>query len=540
MHPYAIVGIGIAVVLVLIIKFRINAFIALIAAALTVSFLCEGDISQKVPRVAEAFGTAAGKIGLVIGFAAVIGEAMMRSGAADRIVQAFLALMGARRAPWALMGSGFVLSVPVFFDTVFYLLVPLARSLYQRTRKNFLLYVLAISAGGAITHTLVPPTPGPLVMASTLGVSVGLMIVIGGIVALPAAVAGILFARFLDGRVEIASLKNDDSEGTAEGSDDEEKSDESTEAPFGSDVPLWEALLPVILPVILISGDTIVDTLREKGDTVTVHWVDGDEIHVTHKDIKVDGVAQPMPLSAELFGEDVKIGNSKTLKLTFEKDDKGKKIGIESAEKFVPNSYNDWKKITAVTGNAALALGISMVISVVTWVRLRKPGGDDFSKALETALLSGGLVILITAAGGAFGAMLKETNIANTIQEQAQGTKVLGIVSLFLAFGLAALLKVAQGSSTAAMIVVSGMIASMGLTSESLGFNLVYICTAIGAGSCIGSWMNDSGFWIVAKMSGLSEKEALKTWTPMLALLGVVSMVVTIILTFVLPLTNVT
>lgn len=539
MHPYAIVGIGIAVVLVLIIKFRINAFIALIAAALTVSFLCDGDMSVKVPRVAEAFGTAAGKIGLVIGFAAVIGEAMMRSGAADRIVQAFLAIMGAKRAPWALMGSGFVLSVPVFFDTVFYLLVPLARSLYQRTRKNFLLYVLAISAGGAITHTLVPPTPGPLVMASTLGVSVGLMIVIGGIVALPAAIAGIMFAKFLDGRVEIASLKDDSGEQPAP-PENNDGSEGSSEVPFGSDVPLWEALLPVLLPVVLISGDTIVDTLREKGDTVTVHWVDGDEIHVTHKDIKVDGVAKPLPLDKKFFGDDVSIGDSATVKLTFEKDDSGKRIGIESAEEFVPNSYNDWKKITAVTGNAALALGISMILSVITWVRLRKPVGDDFSKALETALLSGGLVILITAAGGAFGAMLKETGIASTIQSQAQGTNVLGYVSLFLAFGLAALLKVAQGSSTAAMIVVSGMIASMGLTSESLGFNLVYICTAIGAGSCIGSWMNDSGFWIVAKMSGLSEKEALKTWTPMLALLGVVSMVVTIILTFVLPLTSVT
>ena len=195
MHPVLIVAIGIAIVLLLIIKFRINAFIALIAAALAVSFLCDGSAGSKVPRVAEEFGKAAGKIGLVIGFAAVIGEAMMRSGAADRIVQAFLALMGARRAPWALMGSGFVLSVPVFFDTVFYLLVPLARSLYAKTKKNFLLYVLAISAGGAITHTLVPPTPGPLIMASTLGVSVGLMIVIGGLVALPAAVFGIFFSK---------------------------------------------------------------------------------------------------------------------------------------------------------------------------------------------------------------------------------------------------------------------------------------------------------------------------------------------------------
>ena len=101
---------------------------------------------------------------------------------------------------------------------------------------------------------------------------------------------------------------------------------------------------------------------------------------------------------------------------------------------------------------------------------------------------------------------------------------------------MAALLKVAQGSSTTAMITVSAMMASFGLSETDLGFNMVYICTAIGAGSCIGSWMNDSGFWIVAKMSGLSETEALKTWTPMLALLGVVSLAMTILLSKTLPL----
>ena len=114
----------------------------------------------------------------------------MASGAADRIVQSFLKVLGEKRSSWALMGSGFVLSVPVFFDTVFYLLVPLARSLFRRTNANYLLYILAISAGGAITHTLVPPTPGPLVMATTLSIDIGVMILIGAIVAFPAAVAG--------------------------------------------------------------------------------------------------------------------------------------------------------------------------------------------------------------------------------------------------------------------------------------------------------------------------------------------------------------
>ncbi|MGB4741765.1 MAG: hypothetical protein WBH50_26510, partial [Fuerstiella sp.] len=115
MSSFVVVAIGISIVLGLIIGLRINAFIALIVAALAVSFLAADPVPEdgaepvpvslktKLSRVSEEFGISAGKIGLVIGFAAVIGEAMMRSGAADRIVMAFLSVLGVRRAPWALM-----------------------------------------------------------------------------------------------------------------------------------------------------------------------------------------------------------------------------------------------------------------------------------------------------------------------------------------------------------------------------------------------------------------------------------------------------
>jgi len=461
MHPYLIVIIGILIVLGLIIFLRINAFIALISAALVVSFLAPGPIQEKVSRVAVAFGDSAGKIGLVIAFAAVIGEAMMLSGAADRIVHAFLRLLGAKRASLALMSSGFILSVPVFFDTVFYLLVPLARSLYRTTRKNYLLYVCAIAAGGAITHTLVPPTPGPLAMAANLNISVGLMMAVGLLVATPAALVAFLVAQWMDQNISIEKLPTF----TDEESSDEAMAQRQQEI---SRVPLIEALLPVLLPVILISGDTVVGAL----------------------------------------------------------------IKEESPQQILV----DIKQFTEVLGNPSLALLLSMVLSIVTWVRLKHPNAKVFTSAVENALLSGGLVILITAAGGAFGAMLKATDVAPTIQKAFGGTGATGLIALLLGFGLATVLKIAQGSSTTAMITVSGMMAAMELTKEKLGFNPVYLATSIGAGSLIGSWMNDSGFWIFSRMSGLSEAEALKTWTPLLVVLGLVSLATTILLSIVLPL----
>jgi gluconate:H+ symporter, GntP family len=461
MHPYLIVIIGILIVLGLIIVLRINAFIALISAALVVSFLAPGPIEQKVSRVAVAFGENAGKIGLVIGFAAVIGEAMMLSGAADRIVHAFLRVLGAKRAPLALMSSGFLLSVPVFFDTVFYLLVPLAKSLYRTTRKNYLLYLCAIVAGGACTHTLVPPTPGPLAVAATLNISIGLMMVVGTMVAIPSAIAGLIVSAYMNRKITIANPPVFS----------EEESTEEAMAKRQAEimrVPLVEALLPVLLPVLLISGDTIVDALKP-----------------------AEG----------------------------------------------PSIWASIKPWTQLLGNPSLALLVSMAISTITWVRLKRPRAYEFTDSVERALLSAGLVILITAAGGAFGAMLKATNIATTIQESFGEGGATGLVSILLAFGLAALLKVAQGSSTTAMITVSAMMAAMGLTTEQLGYNPVYLATSIAGGSLIGSWMNDSGFWIFARMGGLTETEALKTWTPLLLVLGTVSLITTILLSIVMPLT---
>ncbi|MFG0262578.1 MAG: GntP family permease, partial [Novipirellula sp. JB048] len=172
--PVIILVVGIVSVLGMIIGLKLNAFLALILSALIISLLVglseEGSATASMDAVVSAFGSSAGSIGIVIAMAAIIGKCMLDSGAADRIVRSAVRVTGEKKASLGLMVSGFVLAVPVFFDTVFYLLVPLARSLHRRTNKNYLRYLMAIATGGAITHTLVPPTPGPLLVSSILGV----------------------------------------------------------------------------------------------------------------------------------------------------------------------------------------------------------------------------------------------------------------------------------------------------------------------------------------------------------------------------------
>ena len=450
MHPLLILTIAIAVVFVLILRLRINAFIALITAATTVGILSPNiALGDVMPAVAGEFGGVCAAIAIVIALAALIGQCLMESGAADKIVRVFVRALGEKHASLSLLSSGYVLSVPVFFDTVFYLLVPLARAMRVRTGKNYLLFLMAICAGGAVTHSMVPPTPGPLAMAATLDIDLGVMILVGAAIALPMSIVGWLFGILRDRQIEIPlretqGLTLDQLETLAQ-------RDEGHLPSFAL------SMLPIVLPVILIASNTLAGAL---------------------------GVEGPI------------------------------------------------REFTAFAGNPNLALLASAAISLAMLARHRGYTLAQLAKPVEAALASGGLIILITAAGGSFGKMLVQADVGKTIGGMSQE---FGVPILLLSFLLGTLLKVAQGSGTVAMITVSAIMAPL-LIDTSPGFHAVYVACAIGSGSLVGSWMNDSGFWVYKQMSGLTETEALRTWTPLLAVMGVVGYVVTQIAAILVPL----
>jgi len=456
MHPLVILLVGMLVILGAIVLLRVNAFLALIGAAMLVSLLAPGDPAQKIARVAEGFGRTAGSVGIVIALAAIIGAALMRSGAADRIISAFLDLLGERRAATALCSSGFVLSIPVFFDTVFYLLIPLARSMYGRTQRHYLKYLLAVAAGAAATHALVPPTPGPLAVAGLLGVDLGVMMVVGADAALPGAAAGLLYAGWLDRRMPVVPR-------TASLTEAQTDVTETASRPG-----LAASLLPIVLPVLLISSNTIVTSMTGRN---------GDE--------GLWGSLQP---------------------------------------------------VAAVLGNANLALFLAAGVGVWLFVRHRRPSRRAVAEMVEESLMSGGVIILITAAGGAFGAMLQAAQVGPAIEAAFSSYHGAGVLYLGLGFGVASLVKIAQGSSTVAMITTAGMLSAMLASGDALPFHPVYVATAISGGSLVGTWMNDSGFWVISRMGGLTEVETLKGWTPLAAIVGVTAMIVTVALALVIPL----
>ena len=181
------------------------------------------------------------KIGIMIAMAAIVGQCLMRSGAAERIVLAIRNFLGEKNAPIAFIASGFTLGIPVFFETVFYLLMPLGRAMHLKTGRNYLLYILTIIAGGSMAHSLVPPTPGPLFVAYELGVDIGLAIICGTIVGIFTTSAGYLWARFISKRITIPLRDSEDLsksrlEEMAQRSEDELPS-------------LLASILPILIPL---------------------------------------------------------------------------------------------------------------------------------------------------------------------------------------------------------------------------------------------------------------------------------------------------
>lgn len=397
-------------------------------------------------RVAGGFGGTCVKIGILIAMAAIIGKCLLDSGAADRIVRTILGWFGEKAAPVAFMTSGFFLGIPVFFDTVFYLMIPLGKAMRLRTGKNYILYVLTIVCGGTMAHSLVPPTPGPLLVAEELGVDLGVMILGGTIVGLFAAAFGYGYASLLNRRVELPLRESPDFS-----LEDLEKSMKVDESELPS---FWVSSLPILLPVVLISLQTI--------------------------------VSHPS-LSASVS--------------------------------------DSTKRVVATFGDKNVALILSAMIAMGTLIKQKKRSFQELSVSVQSALASGGVIILITAAGGAFGQVLRETGVAELIQDLPDASPQMICT---LAFLITTAIRTAQGSASVAMITAAGILSGIA-RDGNLPFDTFYLAAAIGCGSKPIAWMNDSGFWVITKMSGMTEGEGLKYITPMTGCMGVVGLLVVLI-----------
>ena len=445
--------VGTAFVALAIGVLRLHPFLALVAGAVLAGSLSGGGGSAPeralaaLDRSASDFGEVAAAIGIAIALAAVIGDCLRRSGAADRIAQALLSAFGERRAAAALAAAAWTLSIPVFFDTVFFLLIPLARALARRAPGRYPQFVAALCAGAIATHSLVPPTPGPLGMADTLGIGPGAAAGFGMLLGVfPVAAVVLLAPAFTRGVA--ASLPE-----TAPGGAGAPPDDGGPPSPPG----LAASLLPVALPVLLLAGASA----SSGGDSPAAAWL-------------------------AAFGH----------------------------------------------RNAALFLGAAAAALVLR--RATGLSAKRLAASFGGAIAAAGPIILITAAGGAFGRALAGSGITETLGGVAGAGN--GATLLLLAAGVASALKLAQGSGTVAILSGSAIVSSLLTDPAALPFHPSYLFAAVGFGSMIGSWMNDSGFWVVGKMSGLDEAGTFRVWSASAAAVGLLGLLQTLLLATLLPL----
>ena len=500
MDPLIILLIGMAVVIGGVLWLRLHAFVALIGGALVVGSLATPDAIQQsvmndtriekdirkqatnrlgqddpnltnlvqelhktqakhtaaqsvISRVTGAFGKACGSLGILIAMAAIIGKCLLESGGAERIIRSALGLLGEKRAPLAFTGSGFLLGTPVFFDTVFYLMIPLGKALAMRFRENYGLYIMTIVAGATMAHSLVPPTPGPLFVAVQLDVDLGLMILMGLVVGSVACATGYVYAKFVNGQDKWRVPLRDSADSPLAKLEEIAKRDGKSLPPLGL------SLLPVLLPIVLIAGNTILE---------------------------------------ELVGEPP--------------------AGLASFLSLVGD------KNIALILSAAVALGL---------LAMQKRGDKQaLFDSVQSALASGGVVILITAAGASFGTMLQQTNIAARIGGLAEQFEITGLMVLPMAFFVTALIRTAQGSATVSMITSVGIFAGMAAT---LPFHAVYLAMAIGCGSKPFPWMNDSGFWVINRMSGMTIGETIRSVSFLMTVMAIDGLIAVILLAWLFP-----
>ena len=469
--PLTILFTGIVIVVGGIIGLKLHPFLALLLGALVVAIMTPGSVIEHdalakgvTPavahqlstrsigeRIALEFGNTCGKLGILIAMAAIIGKCMLESGAAERIVRSLLKLTGIDKAPLAFLAGSFFIGIPVFFDTVIFLMIPLAKAMTMRIGKNYLLFVLAIMAGASMANSLVPPAPGPLFLAGEMQIPMGMMMIGGFILGLLTISSGYLFALYanrkwpiplrdsLDARLEdiqSASLKED------------------AQLP-----PLWFSLLPILLPLVFICVNTALTSLSHP------------------------------PVG-----------------------------GLTRMLKFLGDKY--------------IALGAGALTALVMLARQKRTNKEGMTAFVQAALMSGGAIILITAAGGTFGGMLQQSGISTRIAEMTKGYQMTLIP---LAFLVAAVVRTAQGSATVAVITASGMLSGMAIHGH-LAYHPLYLGLAIGCGSKLVPWMNDAGFWIVCKISNLTEKEALGTISPMQTIMGITGLIGVLIAARLLPL----
>lgn len=416
-------AISIAIILFLVLKFKINPVISMILASLYMGISCSLGFMETITSINSGFGSLMTGIGFPIGFGIMMGQILEDSGAAESLAKSILKAFPGKKAPWALGLTAFLLSIPVFFDVTFVILIPLGIAVAKETKRPLAYFAGAIAIGGVSSQTFVPPTPNPLAAATILNFDLSYIIIAGTIVGLAAAVFSMfVWFRMLD-RPGFWD-PNKDETGLL---------DMDAAVVHRVDLPSpWAAVIPICLPVLAILIGSFWPVVTGSDAPVVIQFI-----------------------------------SQKTI---------------------------------------AILLGLLAAYVIL----LKRMGWSGLNESVSKSLKQAGVVLLITGAGGAFGAVIQATNIGEVLIAGLTEGQSSTMLILCLTFGIGVLFRVAQGSGTVASITAMTIMASV---APSAGCHPVYIALAALAGGNFIGHVNDSGFWVVTNLSGASVTGGLKTYT---------------------------
>ena len=256
-----LLGLSVVFIVLTTTRLKLHPFLALLLAALSFGLLAGMAPTDVVASINAGFGGVIGYIGIVILAGSIIGIFLEKSGGAISLAERALKITGPKQVPLAMTVIGYVVSMPVFCDSGFILLSPLNKALAKRTKQSVAAGAIALSLGLYATHTMVPPTPGPVAAAGMLGADLGLVILCGLIVSAIAALAGWLFAITVAARVAV--------EEDAHAAEDVPKDMDASQRPSA-----LKSLLPILIPVVLIVFRSIAELPTQPlGTSAGIQWL---------------------------------------------------------------------------------------------------------------------------------------------------------------------------------------------------------------------------------------------------------------------------
>ena len=393
--------------------------------------------------ISAGFGNTIKSIGLVIIAGTVIGVFMEQRGALKVIAQKIIKLTGEKHTPLAMSIIGYVVSICIFCDSAFIILIGLWKKIGKMAFLPLAVGATALSMGLFASHCFIPPTPGPLAAMSILGADFGQVLLFGSIAALAATAAGYFYSLYA-GKDEVL--------------EEGEISTGKTEKEISFQYHWSIAFLPIVIPLVLIGANSFTGIFKESLSPVFV-------------------------------------------------------------------------KFMACAGHPVTALTVGAFFAVFLIGKCKKKE-LSVEGLMGKAVLDAANILVITAAGGAFGEVLKKVDFAAFLPEKIGN---MGVLALLFPLVFASVLKIAQGSSTLAILtaasVTAPMLETLGLSSPVMR---ALACCAVCCGGMIVSHTNDSFFWVVTRFSGMSVRQGLKLQTLGTLVSGTAAAAVILLLAFVL------